>query len=236
MKLIFSLTLLFIVPFCFAQHPDFQVWTETGVKTKLNKSFDLTFDWTNRVNNYGLKTSFPQASIRYKLNRWLKFSVDYRYIMSKQNNGYYSSGNRLNTNIQSNYVSGRASFGLRARYQYSFNRIIMSNYDPEFDVSLRFKPSFSYDIKNSLLSPYGSIEIFYTPQNGPLGNRITRLRYQIGVNFETKLPFDLSLGYLYDDKMNLPNVTDRHALTVSALYLMKKKKLKKKQSKSSRDL
>lgn len=220
-----------LISCAFAQQSQFQLWTETGAKYIFNKKFDLTADWTNRINAYGLSTSFPQISVRYKPLKWLKTSLDYRWIISKEDNGNFSTGNRINANLQVNQKVERFDLGFRVRYQYSFNRFVNANYDPEFDIAYRFRPSISYDSNNSILTPNASIEFFYTPENGPLGNQFTRIRYQIGVDFETKLPLDLGIAYLYDDKVNLPNAADRHILNLSATYLIKRKGVKKKSSK-----
>lgn len=238
MKFLIASIFIIIFQFSFAQNSVFQLWTETGIKYKLNKKVDLTVDWTNRIDGYGLNTSFPQASVRYKLIDWFKVSLDYRWIISKEKNGNFSSGNRVNANIQLNKKIERFDVGFRARYQYSFNRFASSSYDPEFDAAYRFRPSVSYDLNNSILVPNASVEFFYTPENSPLGNRFTRIRYQIGVDFETKLPFDFSVAYLYDNKINLPEAIDRHVLNLSATYLIKSKKSKKEKwkGKNPRDL
>ena len=222
----------------YAQHAVFQLWTETGAKYKINKEWDLSLDWTNRIDGYGLKTSFPQASIRYKAFNWLKASLDYRWIIAKQDNGYYSTGNRINANIQANHKFERLDVGIRARYQYSFNRLVSSDYDPEFDIAYRFRPTITYDIDNSILTPNFSAEFFYSPENGPLGNRFTRIRYHIGLDFETKLPLDFGVAYLYDKKINLPNVVNRHVLNLSVTYNLKGKDSKKtkEKGKNPRDL
>jgi hypothetical protein len=229
---------IFLIHISFAQQSEFQLWTETGVKYNINKKCDLTLDWTNRFNSYGLTTSFPQLSIRYKLSKWLKSSIDYRWILSKEVNGNFSSGNRVNANLQMNHKFERFDLGFRARYQYSFNRFVNVDYDPEFDVAYRFRPSISYDLNNSIFSPNASVEFFFTPENGPLGNRFTRIRYQIGLDLETKLPLDLGVAYMYDNKINLPNALDRHVLNLSATYVFKGKESKKKKGKvkNARDL
>ena len=240
MRLFLSLNFCALFFASIAQNSSFQLWTETGAKLKLNKKVDFTGDWTNRIDEYGLKTSFPQASVRYKLNNWLKTSLDYRWILSKQENGYFNSGNRINFNLQGNYNLKRLAIGLRARYQYSFDRLVVANYDPEFDIAYRIKPSLSYDIENSLITPNASVEYFYSPENTPLGNQFTRIRFQIGVDFETSLPLDLGITYLYDNKINLPNAIDRHVINLSATYIIKYKKSTKKKQKgrviNARDL
>ncbi|MBM3184754.1 MAG: DUF2490 domain-containing protein [Bacteroidetes bacterium] len=238
----FSIASIFtlLLQLSIAQNSVFQLWTETGFKHKLNKKVDLTVEWTNRFDGFGLNTSFPQASVRYKFLDWLKGSLDYRLIISKEKNGNFSSGNRVNANIQLNKKLDRFDVGFRARYQYSFNRFVTSSYDPEFDVAYRFRPSISYDIKNSIFIPNASAEFFYSPENAPLGNQFTRIRYQIGVDFETKLPLDIGIAYLYDNKINLPNAIDRHVLNLSATYLINgkdnKKKKEKENTKNPRDL
>ncbi len=238
MKYLIASLFALLVQYSFTQNSAFQFWTETGFKYKFNKELDFTAEWTNRFDAYGLTTSFPQVSAKYKVLSWLKTSLDYRWILSKENNGNLSSGNRVNANVQLNHKFERIDVGFRARYQYSFNRFVSSNYDPEFDVAYRFRPSISYDLNNSILAPNASIEFFYTPENAPLGNRFTRIRYQIGIDFDTKLPFDFGIAYLYDNKINLPEAVDRHVLNLSATYLIKGKDSKKKKGKGKnpRDL
>ena len=233
MRYLFASIFAILFQTSYSQNSVFQFWTETGIKYKLNKNIDFTVDWTNRFDSYGLNTSFPQASVRYKVSSWLKTSLDYRWILSKENNGNFSSGNRINAIVQVNKKVERLDVGFRARYQYSFNRFVSSSYDPEFDMAYRFRPSISYDINSSIFVPNASIEFFYTPENGPLGNRFTRIRYQIGVDFETKLPLDFGISYLYDHKINLPNAIDRHVFNLSATYLIKGKESKKKKEKGN---
>ncbi len=240
MKYFIASIFAFLFQYSFCQNSAFQLWTETGLKYKFNKEFDVTAEWTNRFDAYGLTTSFPQVSAKYRVLSWLKTSLDYRWILSRENNGNFSSGNRVNANVVLNHKHERFDFSFRARYQYSFNRFVSSSYDPEFDLAYRFRPAISYDFDNSIFAPNASLEFFYTPENGPLGDRFTRIRYQIGVDFETKLPFDFGIAYLFDNKVNLPNAIDRHVLNLSATYLVKgkdsKKKTEKGNSKNPRDL
>jgi hypothetical protein len=224
MRWSFATIFVFIFNISLAQRNTFQLWTEKGLKYKLNKEWDLSFEWSNRFAEYGLMTSFPQASIRFKVLDWLKTSVDYRWVLSKQDNGYYSAGNRINANIQGNYKVKRVDVGMRLRYQYSFSPFVGTNYDPEFDMAYRFRPSISYDIENSIISPSAQIEFFYTPENGPLGNRFTRIRYKIALDFETSLPIKFGVNYLYDNKINLPNTVNRHVINLSGTYQIKTKK------------
>jgi len=113
--------------------------------------------------------------------------------------------------------------GFRLRYQYSFDRVAGVNYQPEFDQAFRLKPSISYDINNSIFSPSATLEFFYNPSNGPLGKRFSKIRSFVGVSLELKGPHDFSLGYVYDQSLNLPNPTYRHILNMSYCYKIQPK-------------
>ena len=67
MKYLIASLFALLVQYSFTQNSVFQLWTETGFKYKFNKELDFTADWTNRVDTYGLTTSFPQVSAKYKV-------------------------------------------------------------------------------------------------------------------------------------------------------------------------
>jgi len=169
----------------FAQFTEQQVWVETGLKVSLSKKFSTGIDLTQRYAYNGLSTVFPQLSIKYKPLKWLKPSVDYRLIGSKELNGIYTLSHRINGNIQIDQPIKRFQAGIRVRYQYSFNRL-GGQYDAEFDQAWRIKPSVQYDIKGSALSPLMSAEFFYNPSNSASGHKFTRIRYYAGLSYSVK--------------------------------------------------
>jgi hypothetical protein len=190
---------------------------ETGVKGKFSKRLEYTFDISNRIGNLGIETFFPQGTLKFKVSDWFRPSIDYRLIYRKEPNANYSGSNRLNFNLQFSKSFDRLNLGLRMRYQYSFNQLT-SNYQPEFDKAFRMKPSISYDLNNSYLTPTASIEFFYNPTNGPLGKRFTKSRIFLGIEFEFKGPHGFELGYILDQSMNLPEPSTRQILNLSYTY------------------
>jgi hypothetical protein len=66
-----------------SQSTIFQVWNELGVSGKLTKDLSYGVDLTTRFGNDGLGTIFPQLSLKYKLNKYVRASVDYRSISKK---------------------------------------------------------------------------------------------------------------------------------------------------------
>ncbi len=200
-----------------SQSTVFQVWNELGVSGKLNKDFSYSVDLTTRFGSEGLGTIFPQLSLKYKLNKYVRLSVDYRLIGKKELNGNVLSSHRLNGNLQFSYGIKRHSFGFRTRYQYSFNSLV-GPYESEFDQAFRFKPSYSYDINNSIFTPKVSCEFFYNPLFGENGKQFTRIRYYVGVALELAGPHNLEIGYYYDQKIQVANPVNRSILNLSYSY------------------
>jgi hypothetical protein len=224
-------TLFFLSLFtnCFGQNTTFQIWTETGIRGKLMKRLDWNLSLTNRFQDYQLVTIFPQASLKYKITKWLKSSIDYRWIGDRENNGNFSGSHRLNFNLLSEAEVKRLSINFRLRYQYSFKGIT-TNYEPEFDNAIRFKTSITYDIKNSFLNPILSTEFFYNPNQGMFGERFTRVRSFMGLDLNLKGPHEVQVGYFFDQKINLPRPDKRNVLNLQYTYNISGKSKKKEKS------
>ena len=231
---------IFISSFSFGQTNIFQTWTETGAKLALSKRVGIGADWTNRIGENGFATVFPQISFKYKVCDWFRPSVDFRYVMKKQLDATYQAYSRVNFNAQFNYQKKRLSAGLRFRYQYQFSHL-NSQYDPEFDKAIRIKPSIEYDINNSVISPLISAEFFYDPNYSDLGRRFNEIRYFIGGSLDLNGPHQIQIGYMFDQKINLPAPVNKQILSLSYIYNVKlyqdKKKVKSTGAKNtSRDL
>jgi hypothetical protein len=225
LKIIFFLFgILFLNQNLFSQRQLSQLWTEVGVSKKVSKKLKLSLGLTNRFGETGLTTTFSQFSVKYFLTNWLRPSIDYRLVSSQQKNGSYLTNNRINTNIQFSKDIKRLSFKLRLRYQYSFSKFNQSNYDPEFDLAYRFRPSMSYDINNSIISPTMSVEYFYNPENSALGNRFTKTRYILGFDLELEGAHELTFAYILDQQINLPDPLQKHIFSISYNYKLKSKK------------
>jgi hypothetical protein len=216
---------VFLPLFAFGQGEG-KFWTEIGVKGAVSKKMDWGMEFNNRFDNRGLETFFPQLSIKYKVNKWFKPSIDYRAIVDRKKNGDYSFSNRLNFNATGKFVVNRFSISGRIRYQYAFGRLMSAAYDPEFDQAFRFKPEISYDINNSIFSPVASIEFFYDPSFHAYGRRFTKYRLFLGAELELDSPFDISIGYILDEKIQLPNPKTRHIVSLSVAYKFGEKKKK----------
>lgn len=223
MKSYLVLTLLIINCFAFqAQQHLFQVWAETGIDGKINKRWDYSVDWTNRFGGSALQTTFGQASVRFKVTKWFKPSIDYRWIGNREDNTNYTYNHRINGNLNFSHEIKRLSMSLRLRYQYSFSSLVVGAYEPEFDKAIRTKPSFTYDIPKFPLQPTASVEFFYNPSRTVLGQRFTKIRYYVGLKLDIKGPHGFEFGYLLDQRINLPGEVFKHCLSLNYTYSIPK--------------
>jgi hypothetical protein len=224
------LLLILCLPlFTLSQQSSGKSWTSIGVKGKIIKDLDWAASFTARIGGSNDQIYFPQASIKYKVTKWFRPSLDYRAIFSLNNFGNYSFTNRLNLNAEFKHILNRFSLSARVRYQYSFDKLIStSEYDSEYDQAIRFKPQISYDINNSFITPVVSVEWFYNPAFGPLGQRFTKYRAFVGVDFEFDSPHEVSIGYMFDQQINRPSPSRKHILSINYAYNLGFKKKKKK--------
>lgn len=208
-----------LVTSAFSQVNEAQVWVETGVTGKVMKDMDWGVEVTNRFGNNGIETFFPQATLKYKVAKWFRPSIEYRLIGNRELAGYYLYSHRINLNTEFRYTFSRLSLRSRIRYQFGFRNLVSSSfYEPEFDRALRVKVEGSYDINDFFLTPVLSAELFYDPLYGPYGQQINKLRFYGGFDLDLNAPHGVSVGYLYDARVNIPGPRTRHVLNLSYSY------------------
>ncbi len=203
----------------FSQENDtYMFWTTVGVKGDLVKKTDWTAELNTRFDNAGVATFFPQVGIEYKLTKWLRPSLEYRFVIDKNNYGNYKAANRLNLNIKAKEDFDRLGLGLRVRYQYAFDSRGSFDYDADFDQAFRFKPEISYDINDFILTPEVSTEFFYNPALGENGRRFDKMRFAIGASFDLNNDHDISFKYQLDKRFYAFDRGVRHVFAVSYKY------------------
>lgn len=167
---------------------------------------------------------FPELSIQYKVAKWLKPSMDYRFIFNQSRTSYErSTGHRLNFNLNTDFDYERFDFQLRVRYQYSFSTYSAdTGYDPDFDNALRFKPKIKYDIKGSKIDPLIESEWYYNTNFGEFGKQFVKYRFAIGVEINLPKKHELTIKYRYDYEFNVPNPWRAHIISLGHSYEYKR--------------
>lgn len=200
----------------FSQH-EFQVWTEVGTSGKVVKRLDWSVDINSRFGASGLETFFPQVGFKYKVKKWFRPSIDYRFILDKDKYGNMLSGHRINFNANFEKGIDRLEVTGRLRYQYAFNRFGAStDFDPDLDQAFRLKGGVKYDINNSIFTPLFSAELFYNPKFGP-DQGFSKIRIAAGTSLELKGPHKVSVKYQLDKRFEYGRDL-RHVISLSYGY------------------
>lgn len=214
---------LFIILFCsqftlFAQH-EYMQWTTVGAEGDLIGKLDWAGEVNFRFGNNGLETIFPQVGLKYKVTKWFKPSIEYRWVFDKNSVGNYNTSHRINLNGNFKEDYKRLSYGARLRYQYAFTSFNPTlSYNSDFDQAYRIKPFLEYDINNFILTPKVSAEWFYNPINSEGGRRFDKIRLCAGAGLDLNNNHDISFKYQLDKKLHDPTKDLRHVLSVSYVY------------------
>ena len=197
-----------------------QLWSELGVSGKLSEKVSYGADFSFRQSIYRTETFFPQVTIKYGLLECLKPSVSYLFIQNHSGNGFNAS-HRINFNVDYKQKLNRFKVGLRLRYQLNFSGF-NGGYDPEFDKTIRFRASSTYDIPHSKINPLIWGELFYDPTNWYYGRQVSKFRFFLGFNYRPTKQWSLSCGYLRDERINQPNPQFRNVLQLGLTYSLNK--------------
>ena len=200
MRLIVITFLFFFISFS-GSAQSFELWSSAGVKYKLNKKIHFSGSFSSRFRDFKARTIFPELTVKYKVKKWMHLSVDYRFVSKRENNGNYIGANRINFNTKVKNKWERLSYAMRIRYQMSSEAGTVGTYNSDFDRALRFKPEVSYDIRKSIFTPTMSLECFYNPGAGVLGQRIDKMRYTLGTDLELDGPHSIGLFARIDQKI-----------------------------------
>jgi len=219
MKLFVIALFLGISASSFAQNDEVMVWTKAGISGKIIKKMTWMFDLNGRFDNDGLATFFPQPGVEYKVTKWFRPSVEYRFLIDKNKYGNFKSSHRLNVNANFKTSVKRFGLGARVRYQYAFEQFgAAESYDADFDQAIRIKPSINYNIKKSIFTPTASAEFFYNPVIGEDGRQFTKLRVAVGTKINLKGPHTVSVKYQIDKKLHNYAAGLRHVAAFSYGY------------------
>jgi len=200
------------------QNDEFMLWTTIAVQGDLMKKTDWTAELNTRFDNEGVATFFPELGIKYKLTKWLKPSLEYRFVIDKNRYGNYKAAQRLNFNMKAKEDFDRLSLGFRLRYQYAFENRSSFDYDADFDQAFRFKPEIAYDINDFILTPKFTTEFFYNPSLGENGRRFDKVRVGIGASFDLNNDHDISFRYQIDKRFHAFDRGVRHVIALSYEY------------------
>lgn len=206
--LTFLTFLLFLPSFfpLFAQNADNALWTTIDIKKKFKHGLALNFEEEYRMRDNFSNTDKFQTTIdlSWKPLSFLKGGIAYCMINKNKTDDTWELRHRYIAYIVGSYDIGRFSLSLKEKIQQTYRVGIVADSSKSNPITvLRSKFAVSYNIKGVPLTPFASIEIFYS-LNEPDGKQdpaatkmISEMRYAAGLEYSLLKNLDISAGYLY---------------------------------------
>lgn len=219
MKALFFI-LLFLLPFLGWSQQEFNFWASAELKGDLVKKTDWSAEMTSRFDRNGLATLFPQVGIEYKVKKWFKPGIEYRFVTNRNKIGNFKASHRLNFNLNfKQKIAKRLEASYRIRYQYAFDRLNPTvEYDAEFDQAIRLKAKFEYDIKGFSITPAIGNELYINPGFDPYNRHLTKNRFALEAGWDSNSKHGISLKYNLDKRLDSYKSNLRHIVALSYSY------------------
>ena len=194
-----SFLFLFFPLFLFGQESDFKLWSKLSIDYALNKksNFSITQGYRWRENASLKDETFTNLAFSQKINKRIRFSLGYRFIVDYDMlfNPYYS--NRLNADFRWRKKYDRITLKNRLRFQYIDHLV------------LRDRLSVEYNVPKTPFTPYSSFE--YYVNSG-------RDKYRLTVGATYPIFDDLTLNTYYRLQTPIAKKENTHILGIGFNY------------------
>lgn len=181
---------------------DLELRTGVEISKEVWDDFELSYNQELRLyKNAGeFDKTFAEFGAKYKLNKYIKFGIDYRLSRNQQYNGGFENQQRLAAKIYTKYKIDR--FTLKYRFQFqNKDEDFWGNDSGNYNVySLRNKFSVSYNIPKNKLKPEFSAELFRRYYNN--SSEFNKLRIGADISYPVKKWVDAELGYYFERELN----------------------------------
>ena len=187
-----------------AQQSDFQFWPQVQLGYNLSDRFKLSLEEEVRFreNVSQVKKELTDLGITYKLNKALRFSINYRLELTFKNPDESTWRSGLYGDIMFRQKMQRFQFDYRLRFQSarieSFSEVYTLN---EWMIN-RHKVSLQYDIKGIPLIPKVEAEIFI-PFSKHEALMINGYRLWAGLAYAINKKNEISLRYGIEQEVNV---------------------------------
>lgn len=204
-----------------AQPADGEGWAGVGVSHKLNKKIVASGALQVRVNGWGtqVKTSFAEASLSYKYNKYIRLKANYRWGPRWNGAGFSANRHRTNIDVALKYRKKPFTYSLRTRGQLEYDNLYQTEIAVARTYTLRIKPKVSYRV-NKKTDFAVAVELF-KPLNSRLGNRIDNLRFGASLAKDLKKGRSVSYGYALEQGINVPGPGTTHIFAVEYNFRLK---------------
>lgn len=199
----FIVSLFLFISGTYGQMNDAGLWTSLTFEAKLIKKLSATISQEYRFNENvtELGTWINEAGLEYKLNKYLKASVNYRFTLKRMTNNLYSPRHRFFLDIKAEKKIKPIIFQFRTRFQEEWADV---NRSPESGFAgyySRNKFTFKLDLDKKW-EPYFSLELF-SPVRHDQPYIFDDIRCAAGVELALSKHHKLDLYYMIQRELNV---------------------------------
>lgn len=198
----FSLSSLSFVS---AQENDAQLWTKVTVSKKIGQQSEIQIDACTRFGNNvsNLNTFYFQISDEFKINKWFRIGIAYRYAEKDNLEDHYDTRNRINlfAILRKKFLK-TVSVQYRTQFQSQMTNIYTSENGKNITNFFRNKLNLSFDL-NKKYTPYISTELYYRFKFE--NNNFSKVRYVAGIDYELSKKHQIGAYYLIQNDLNVSN-------------------------------
>jgi len=209
-----------------SQTSDAELWTGAGISKNITKKVSLNFEEQVRINENisSVKNFFSEIGLAFRLNKYLKFSGNYRFKNVQRLDGTYRITNRFHGDIRIRYKAKPIIALYRARIQMETGQ---RNNGPRTDYYDRNKLTLKLDLDKKF-SPYVSSEVYLNIT----GKQFDKVRYTLGFDLDLNKRNEVSIFYRIQREFNVNNPKYSYIIGLSYFYKLKGRLIKKKASES----
>lgn len=203
------LRLKYILPFLFfgvALSASAQVEKDFGVRAAVSYGADVTKDLDFSVeeeirledNATSLVKSYTTFSLDYKLRSWIRFGINYRFILKKRSDETYGQRHRMMADLTLRTYQHRYTLSYRARIQSEvrgYNYTQEYGFAPTADFRNTFKVKYTI---NRIYEPYATLDLRFKLQDvrTPDFTGFDRSRFTAGVDITLSRTQELGLYFM----------------------------------------
>jgi len=198
-----------------AQTNDAQLWSWVGVHKKITKDLIGTLEQQVRLDhNISFpKNIFTELRMAYRFNKYVKYTISYRFMNRGQVEGGFVTGNRFTGDLRMRYKKKPFILSYRNRMQREYRMeeegIRQINYN-------RNKMGLALDLDKKF-SPFASFEIYYHLNNAEFNKN----RYTLGVEFDLKKRNELDVFYRIQQDYNVNDRETSYVIGIGFSHSLK---------------
>lgn len=212
LKIILIFFCLFLAVRSYAQMQDAGLWMNISVEKKIipNLSVSLNQEFRMNENITELGTFFTDVGATYKINKYLRFSANYRFTNKRRLDDSYSIRHRYYFDLTVHKKFSSVILSFRTRFQSQYTDVFSSDAGKVPAYYSRNKLSIKYD-DGRRLKPYFYAEIF-SPLKRPFDIFIDNTRYCAGLEYEINRMNTIDFFYMFQKEYNVNDPVTDHII------------------------